>query len=202
MNNIYNKFIKRALDIIMSIIGIIVSTPIVLIISIVLWKKQGRPIFFSQIRMGLNGKEFKIYKFRTMEIKAEQMKDEFTEEEKKEYDEKFKLQNDCRVTEVGKILRKTCLDEIPQLWNILKGDMSLIGPRPIVKEELEKYKEKKERFLSQKPGLIGYWQAYATEDTTYEERVNMELYYVNNVAPLFDLKIFFKSIITIMKKLK
>lgn len=201
MNNIYNKFIKRILDIIMGVIGIIVSIPIGLMISIVLLITQGRPIFFSQIRIGLNGKKFKIYKFRTMDVQAEQMKEEFTEEEKKEYNEKFKLQNDSRVTPVGKFLRKSCLDELPQFWNILKGDMSLIGPRPIVEKELEKYREKKEMFLSQKPGLIGYWQAYANEITSYEERIKMELYYVGNVTFLFDLKLFFKSIIVVVKKM-
>lgn len=201
MNNIYNKFIKRILDIIMGVIGIIVSIPIGLMISIVLLITQGRPIFFSQIRIGLNGKKLKIYKFRTMDVQAEQMKEEFTEEEKKEYNEKFKLQNDSRVTPVGKFLRKSCLDELPQFWNILKGDMSLIGPRPIVEKELEKYREKKEMFLSQKPGLIGYWQAYANEITSYEERIKMELYYVGNVTFLFDLKLFFKSIIVVVKKM-
>lgn len=198
MSNIYNKFIKRILDIIMGVIGIIVSIPIGLIISIILLITQGRPIFFSQIRIGLNGKKFKIYKFRTMEVEAEKMKEKFTEEEKREYNENFKLQNDCRITVAGKFLRNSFLDELPQFWNILKGDMSLIGPRPIVEKELEKYKEKKEKFLSQKPGLIGYWQAYANETTTYRERIKMELYYVDNVTFLFDLKLFFKSIIKVV----
>lgn len=154
MNNIYNKFVKRILDIIMSIIGIVGFIPIVLIISIALWITQGRPIFFSQIRIGLNGKKFKIYKFRTMQVNAEQMKENFTEKEKKEYEENFKLQNDCRVTKVGKFLRKATLDEIPQFWNVLKGDMSLIGPRPIVEKELEKYGKKKRKILKPKTRTI------------------------------------------------
>ena len=200
MNKIYSNFIKRVLDIIIGIVGIIITIPINLIIIIVLWIGQGKPIFFSQIRIGLNGKRFKIYKFRTMKLDAEQLKNEFTIEEKNEYEEKFKLKNDFRITKIGRFLRKTSLDELPQFFNILKGDMTLIGPRPIVEDELEKYENNKSKFLSIKPGLIGYWQAYATPKTTYKERIDMELYYVNNASLKFDIRIFFKSIITVIKK--
>lgn len=199
---IYNKFIKRILDVIISIIGLILSLPITLILVPILYLTQGRPILFSQIRIGLNSKKFKMYKFRTMKKNAENLIENFTEKERKEYEENFKLKNDARVTKIGKVLRKTCIDEIPQFLNILKGDMTLIGPRPIVEKEIEKYNNvDKQKLLKQKPGLIGYWQVYANKNTTYEKRKEMELYYVDNANFFFDIKIFLKSIATIIWKL-
>lgn len=199
---IYNKFIKRILDVIISIIGLILSLPITIILVPILYLTQGRPILFSQIRIGLNSKKFKMYKFRTMKKNAENLIGNFTEKERKEYEENFKLKNDARVTKIGKVLRKTCIDEIPQLLNILKGDMTLIGPRPIVEKEIEKYNNvDRQKLLKQKPGLIGYWQVYANKNTTYEKRKEMELYYVDNANFFFDIKIFFKSIATIIWKL-
>lgn len=198
--NIYIKYIKRLIDVILSAIAILILSPVYVIMMLILYIIQGRPIFFVQKRIGLNSKEFKIYKFRTMKKNAEQLIDNFTEEEKELYEKNYKLKNDKRTTTLGKILRKTSLDELPQFINILKGDMALIGPRPIVEKELEKYKNKKDEFLSVKPGLIGYWQAYSKEDTTYEERIEMELYYIKNESFLFDVRIFFKSITTVIKK--
>ena len=200
MKNYVYLFIKRLMDIIIAITAIIILSPVYLILIIVIRIVQGRPIFFSQVRIGKDGKKFNLYKFRTMENNAEDLIYNFTEEEKEEYNRNFKLIYDSRVTKLGKYLRKTSLDELPQFINILKGEMSLIGPRPIVEKEIEKYGEKKEKFLSVKPGLTGYWQAYATKNTTYTERIEMELYYVDNKSLLFDLKIFFKSIKTVIKK--
>ena len=175
-------------------------SPAYTILILILYLFQGRPIIFEQIRIGLHGKKFKIYKFRTMKIDAEELKNKFTEEEKKEYEENQKLKKDNRVTRIGKFLRRTSLDELPQLWNILKGDMTFTGPRPIVEMELERYQDKKEEFLSLKPGLIGYWQAYSDKSTTYQERMEMELYYVKNESFGFDVKIFLKSIVTVIRK--
>ena len=123
-NKIYNQFVKRFLDIILSILLLIMLSPAYTILILILYLFQGRPIIFEQIRIGLHGKKFKIYKFRTMKIDAEELKNKFTEEEKKEYEENQKLQKDNRVTRIGKFLRRTSLDELPQLWNILKGDMT------------------------------------------------------------------------------
>lgn len=199
---IYDKWIKRILDVIISIIGLILSLPIIIILVPILYFTQGSPILFSQIRIGLNGKKFKMYKFRTMKKNAENLIENFTEKERKEYEENFKLKNDARVTKIGKALRETCIDEIPQFINILKGDMTLIGPRPIVEKEIEKYNNvDKQKLLKKKPGLLGYWQVYANENTTYERRKEMELYYVDNASFFFDIKIFFKSIATITRKL-
>lgn len=199
-NKIYNQFVKRFLDIILSILLLIMLSPAYTILILILYLFQGRPIIFEQIRIGLHGKKFKIYKFRTMKIDAEELKNKFTEEEKKEYEENQKLKKDNRVTRIGKFLRRTSLDELPQLWNILKGDMTFTGPRPIVEMELERYQDKKEEFLSLKPGLIGYWQAYSDKSTTYQERMEMELYYVKNESFGFDVKIFLKSIVTVIRK--
>ncbi len=199
-NKIYNQFVKRFLDIILSILLLIMLSPAYTILILILYLFQGSPIIFEQIRIGLHGKKFKIYKFRTMKIDAEELKNKFTEEEKKEYEENQKLKKDNRVTRIGKFLRRTSLDELPQLWNILKGDMTFTGPRPIVEMELERYQDKKEEFLSLKPGLIGYWQAYSDKSTTYQERMEMELYYVKNESFGFDVKIFLKSIVTVIRK--
>lgn len=141
-----------------------------------------------------------MYKFRTMYQNAEKMIKDFTPEQMKEYKENFKLKDDPRITKVGKFLRKTSLDELPQLINIIKGDLSIIGPRPIVDAELEKYGNNKEKFLSITPGLTGYWQANGRSDTTYEQRMEMELYYVENKSFKLDIQIFFKTIISVLKK--
>ncbi|MCF0149642.1 MAG: sugar transferase, partial [Clostridium sp.] len=116
------------------------------------------------------------------------------------YYENFKLENDPRVTRVGDFLRKTSLDEIPQLLNVLKGDMSLVGPRPIVDGEIEKYGEYFEKFVSVIPGITGYWQANGRSDTTYDERVQMDMYYIDNRSIVLDIKIVFKTIVTVLKK--
>lgn len=189
--------IKRTIDIILSAIGIIVLSPIYIILIATVKIEQGGKIFFSQTRIGKNGKKFKIYKFRTMKENAEQMLEKLTQQQKEEYEKNFKLENDTRVTKLGKHLRKIGLDELPQLWNILKGDMSIVGPRPIVQKELEKYGTNKEKFLSVKPGLTGYWKAYSTKETTYPERIQMELYYVENISLKLDIKIFIKTIYNI-----
>lgn len=200
MKKIYVQVVKRFLDILLSMVLLIGLSPVYGLVFVILYGFQGRPILFEQIRMGLNGKKFKIYKFRTMMENAEELKCEFSEEERKEYQENLKIKKDRRVTKIGKILRRTSLDELPQLYNILKGEMSLIGPRPILEIELARYQEKRGKFLSLKPGLIGYWQAYSKKDTTYEERMKMEIFYVENVSFWFDIKIFFKSILTVIRK--
>ncbi len=117
-----------------------------------------------------------------------------------EFNKNFKLENDPRITKIGGVLRKTSLDEIPQLWNILKGDMSVVGPRPIVKKEILKYGDSFEKVFSVKPGLTGYWQANGRSDTSYEERVAMDIYYINNRSLSLDLKIIIETFISVIKK--
>ena len=192
--------IKRSLDVTLSVIALIILSPIFLRIAAIIKLDSKGPVFFIHKRIGKDGKEIGIYKFRSMVQNAEDMIAEFTEEQKKEFRENYKLQDDPRVTKIGKILRKTSLDELPQILNILKGDLSIIGPRPVIKRELEKYENNKEKFLSVKPGLTGFWAANGRSDTTYSERVQMELYYIDHMSLKMDIKIFFKTIISVIKK--
>ena len=192
--------IKKVIDCILSAIALIVLSPIYLIIAIAVKIDSPGPVFFLHTRIGKDGKIIKIYKYRTMVTNAEELIKQFTPEQMKEYKENFKLENDPRITKVGKFLRKTSLDELPQLMNILKEDLALIGPRPVVKSELEKYGENTEKFLSVTPGLTGNWAASGRSNTTYEERMEMELWYVDNISFITDVKIFFKTIIAVIKK--
>ena len=124
----------------------------------------------------------------------------FTQEQKREFEKNFKLENDPRITKAGNFLRKTSLDELPQLWNIIIGNMSVVGPRPIVEKEIEKYGEYADKLFSVKPGLTGYWQANGRSDTTYEERVQMDMFYIDNCSLLMDIKIILKTFISVIKK--
>lgn len=205
MKNIKSKKIvynatKRILDFMLSLVGLIVLSPIFLIIGILIKIDSKGPVFFKHKRIGKKGKEIFIYKFRTMSENAEDMIANFSEEQMKEYKENYKLKDDPRITKIGKFLRKTSLDELPQILNILKGELSIIGPRPIIDEELEKYGLNKDKFLSITPGLTGYWQANGRSATTYEERMKMELYYIDNKSLKMDMKIFFKTFISVLKK--
>lgn len=192
--------VKRVFDLVISTIGLIILSPIFLILAIIVKLDSKGPVFFAHTRYGKNGKKFKMYKFRTMYENAQDMINDFTPEQMKEWKENFKLQDDPRITKVGNFLRKTSLDELPQIVNIIKGDLSIIGPRPVIEEELEKYGENKEKFLSVTPGLTGYWQANGRSSTTYEQRMEMELYYIDHISPKLDFKIFFKTIDSVIKK--
>ena len=194
------KYVKRFFDFTLSLLGLIVLSPVFLIISILIKKESDGPIFFKHKRIGKNGKEIYLYKFRSMVPNAEALIKKFTPEQMKEFKENFKLENDPRITKIGKWLRKTSLDELPQLINILKGELSIIGPRPVIAEELEKYGNNKEKFLSVTPGLTGYWAANGRSNTTYEQRMQMELFYVDNISFKMDLKVFIKTILSVIKK--
>lgn len=198
--DIYRKYIKRIIDIILSFIALVLLLPIFLLIAICIKTESKGPVFFIHKRIGKNGKKIGLYKFRSMVSNAEELIKQFTPEQMKEYKENFKLENDPRITKVGKFLRKTSLDELPQLLNILKGDLSIIGPRPVIEEELEKYEENKEKFLSVTPGLTGYWAANGRSCTTYEQRMIMELYYIDNMSWKMDVKVFFKTILSVVKR--
>lgn len=194
------KFVKRFFDIVLASIGMIVLSPIFLIISLAIKLESKGPIFFKHTRIGKDGKIIKIYKFRSMVNNAEDMIKEFTPEQMKEYKENYKLTNDPRITKVGKFLRKTSLDELPQLINIIKGDLSIIGPRPVVSDELKKYGTNTRKFLSVTPGLTGYWAANGRSCTSYEQRMQMELFYIDNLSWKMDIKVFFKTIEAVIKR--
>lgn len=192
--------IKRIIDIIVSIVGIAVCFIPALLIALLIKIESPGPAIFIHNRIGQYGKPLPLIKFRSMHQNAEYMIKSFTPEQRAQWEENFKLDEDPRITKVGDFLRRTSLDEIPQLINILKGELSLVGPRPIVEEELDKYGENKEKFLSAKPGLTGYWQAYARSNCSYEQRMEMELHYVDNANLLWDIKIIFATIGTVITK--
>jgi lipopolysaccharide/colanic/teichoic acid biosynthesis glycosyltransferase len=198
-DKIYVK-VKRIIDMVLSLVGLIVLVPVFLVLGITIKLDSKGPVFFKHKRVGKNGKEMYIYKFRTMVKNAEELIKDFSEEELKEFKENYKLKNDKRITRVGNFLRKTSLDELPQILNILKGELSIIGPRPVVEEELEKYGENKHKFLSATPGLTGYWAANGRSATTYEERMKMELHYIDNISLTMDIKVFFQTIKSVIKR--
>ena len=191
--------IKRVIDVILASVALILLSPLFAIIAIAIKIDSKGPVFFAHKRIGKNGKIIKLYKFRSMVINAEELIKSFTPEQMKEYKENYKLTNDPRITKVGKFLRKTSLDELPQLINIINGDLSIIGPRPVVADELEKYGVNKDKFLSVTPGLTGYWAANGRSNTTYEQRMEMELYYIDNLSLKMDIKVFFKTILSVVK---
>lgn len=192
--------IKRTCDIGLSSIGLIILAPIFLLIGIAIKIDSKGPAFFIHKRVGKNGKIIEIYKFRTMYEGSEDMIEKFSKEQTAEYRKNYKLKDDPRVTKIGRFLRKTSLDELPQLINIIKGELSIIGPRPVVQEELEKYGLNAQKFLSVTPGLTGYWAANGRSDTSYEERMEMELFYVENLSFGLDIKIFFKTFGAVIKR--
>ena len=194
------KVVKGIVDLLCSLIGIVILFPLFLIISILIKASSKGPVFFVQERIGINGRKFKLYKFRTMVNNAEDLIASFTPEQKKEWKENFKLVDDPRITKIGKFLRKTSLDEIPQLINIFKGDMSFVGPRPIIDEELLWYGDQKEKLLTLKPGLTGWWAVNGRSNVPYPERCDLELYYVDHFSLYLDIVIIFRTIGAIIKK--
>lgn len=196
---IYN-ILKRLFDLISATCVLILSSPLFLIIAIAVRIDSKGPIFFGHKRLGENGKLISVYKFRSMIPNAKEVFDKFTPEQKIEFEKNFKLEDDPRITKVGDFLRRTSLDELPQLINIIKGNMSVVGPRPIVEKEIEKYGEYANKLFSVKPGLTGYWQANGRSDTTYEERVQMDMYYIDNRSFFLDIKIIIKTVLSVIKK--
>lgn len=192
-------FFKRCFDFLSSLCGIVVFLPFFVILIVLVKLDSKGPAFFGHKRLGQYGDIVKVYKFRTMVINAEELLKKLTPEQKKEFEENFKLENDPRITKLGNFLRKSSLDELPQLFNILIGNMSVVGPRPIVEKELEKYGVYGEKFLSAKPGLTGLWQASGRSDTTYDERVQMDMEYIDKRSFWFDIGIIFKTVGAVVK---
>lgn len=199
---IYLPF-KRLFDILFGIIGVILTIPFILVIKIsYILNKDYSSIFFTHKRIGKNGKEFKMYKFRTMVPNAEELLKEMLKNKKylNEWKEYHKFENDPRITKIGKVFRKLSLDELPQFINILIGDMSLIGPRPLIQEEVDDYKKKKKILLSIKPGLTGWWACHGRSCTSNKQRQDLELYYVKNCSFILDIKTFFLTIVKVLKR--
>ena len=188
---------KRLFDIVVSMIGILFLLPIMVVVKIMnVANNDFNPIFYCQERIGKNGKIFKLYKFRSMVPNADEILFQTLKMDKVaavEYKKNKKFKNDPRITKAGKILRKTSLDELPQLLNVLKGDMSLIGNRPYLPREKEDMIEFYDDIIKTKPGITGYWQVNGRSDTTFRKRLELESFYSKNCSLKLDIKIFFKT---------
>ena len=195
-----NRWAKRLFDLIATIGGSLLIAPVLLLLAIIVGIDNKGRIIFAHRRVGRNGKLFPCYKFQSMVPNAQSRLEEYlakNPEARKEWEESFKLTNDPRVTKLGAILRKTSLDELPQLWNVLMGDMSLVGPRPIVTKEIERYGDYIREYYMVPPGITGMWQVNGRSDTTYEERVAMDTWYVRNWSVWIDLVYLFKTVKTV-----
>ena len=183
--------VKRIFDLLVSLAAVIVLSPVLLGIALAIRLEDGGSVLYRAKRVGRYGKPVTVYKFRSMRLHADRLEDMLTPEELAEYHKNYKLTNDPRVTKVGALLRKTSLDELPQLFNILMGQLSLVGPRPVLREETELYGEKRSLLLSCKPGLTGLWQSRGRSNVTYENgrRQEMELQYVRERSLWLDFKI-------------
>lgn len=183
---IYEKYIKRPQDFICALAAIIVLSPVILITAVLVRNKLGSPVLFKQERPGKDGKIFKLYKFRTMT----DQRDENGE----------LLSDEVRLTRFGRILRSTSLDELPELFNILKGDMAVVGPRPLLVRYLERYSEHQARRHEVRPGFTGYAQVNGRNSITWEDKFDKDVYYVDNISFLMDWKIIFLTVKTVLKR--
>lgn len=190
---------KRGFDLSVAALLIIGLLPLFIIVALAVKLTSKGPVFFRHRRIGFGGKEFYCLKFRTMVSNAEQLLLN-NPEMKNLFDQKFKIDDDPRVTRLGQFLRCTSLDELPQLFHVIEGKMSLIGPRPIIEREREKYSIYIGKLLSVRPGLSGLWQVAGRSETTYAERVLLDMYYIDHRGIAMDLRIFFKTFAAVIKK--
>ena len=201
---IIEKIVKRIIDIIGGLIGIITLIPLSIVIYIAnLLSKDKGPLFYCQERIGKDGKIFKMYKYRSMVVGADEKLLKYLEENeeaRKEYKEYKKLKNDPRVTKVGNFIRKTSLDEFPQFINVLKGNMSLVGPRPYLPREKEEMGKYYDCIIKLKPGITGYWQIAGRSDVTFEDRLKMDYDYNKNKSLKTDFKLLIKTVLNVVKK--
>ena len=191
-----NRYIKTIFDYVLTITGTIAISPILIVIALWIYKDSPGPVIFKHRRIGKNGKEFNCYKFRSMCIDAKEKLEELLKNDpqaKAEWEKDFKLKNDPRITKSGAFLRKTSLDELPQIFNVLKGEMSLVGPRPIIRDEIARYGEYIGDYLMVKPGITGMWQVSGRSDIDYKERVLLDSWYTRNWSVWLDVTLLFKT---------
>ena len=190
------KIVKRVFDIAASSLGLLVLSPIFLVVSFRV-ARDGGSVFYGHERLGKGGKPFKCLKFRSMHVDSQRLLQELLAENlgaREEWERDFKLKDDPRITKVGKFIRETSIDELPQLINVLKGEMSLVGPRPIIQEELDRYGDYRQFYLRVRPGITGLWQVSGRSDTSYEERVGLDVWYTQNWSLVYDVAILVKTI--------
>lgn len=193
MKKIVYSIFKRTMDIVGSTIGIILLSPVFLIVAILIKLDSKGKVLFSQRRVGLNGKEFEIYKFRSMVEDAEELK-KLLKDKNEMSGPMFKIKEDPRITKVGKFIRKTSIDELPQLLNVLKGEMSLVGPRPSLPSEVKNFEPWMLKRLEVKPGLTCYWQVSGRNNISFNEWMELDIKYVNEGNILLDIRLIFKTI--------
>lgn len=191
-------FVKRLFDIVLSVIGLIVLSPIMVIIAYKIKKEDGGPIFYKQIRVGRNGHHFKMYKFRSMVINADQLLGKLKDQNEVD-GAMFKMKHDPRITVIGHFIREHSLDELPQLVNVLKGDMSLVGPRPPLPSEVLQYTKYDKQRLYVLPGCTGLWQATERNDVGFNEMVKLDLKYIKNASLKEDFLIILKTLTILIK---
>lgn len=188
----YKRFLKRGLDLSLAIIALPFWLVLLIVVAPVIYFQDRGSIFYNALRLGKDGKVFKMYKFRSMKMNAPDIRNEDGST--------FNAEDDIRLIPFGKILRKTSIDETPQLLNILKGDMSIIGPRPDLPEHRDLYEDNEERKLEVKPGITGYNQAYFRNTITWKERIQNDIYYIDHLSFWLDVKIFFQTIASVLKQ--
>ncbi|MFM2484500.1 undecaprenyl-phosphate galactose phosphotransferase WbaP [Celerinatantimonas yamalensis] len=199
---ISSKMVKRAFDIVVSSILLILFSPLFVYLTCKI-RRDGGPATYGHERIGYRGRAFKCLKFRSMVINSQAVLAELLANDPQaqaEWDKDFKLKNDPRITSIGQFIRKTSLDELPQLWNVFKGEMSLVGPRPIVEEELKRYHDDVEYYLMVKPGMTGLWQVSGRNDTSYANRIYFDSWYVKNWSLWYDIAILFKTAKVVIAK--
>ena len=191
-SSVFYEAAKRVMDIVLSFIGLVLLSPILLLVSLFIKIDSKGPIFFKQKRIGINGTEFEMFKFRSMVVNAEELKARL--EEKNEMSgPMFKIADDPRITKVGRFIRKTSIDELPQLWNVIKGDMSLVGPRPSLPKEVAQFEPWMRKRFEVKPGLTCFWQVGGRNNIDFEEWMKLDIKYVKERSLLLDAKLIFKT---------
>jgi len=191
--SLFYLFCKRMMDMVAAILALILLSPMLIVVAILIKIESDGPIIFKQERVGLRGKYFNIYKFRSMVINAEKLKKKL-ESQNEMSGPMFKIKNDPRVTRVGRFIRKTSIDEFPQFLNVLKGEMSLVGPRPSLPNEVEKFEPWMLKRLTIKPGLTCYWQVSGRNNIGFQEWMKMDICYVNKRNLWIDIKLIFKTL--------
>jgi Undecaprenyl-phosphate galactose phosphotransferase WbaP len=196
-----HQAVKRVIDILASFALLLLLAPAMAVIALLIRREAKAPIFYAQNRLGRDGRTFRMWKFRSMLPDSAALLEELLRNDpaaRAEWEANHKLRNDPRITSLGSILRKTSLDELPQLWNVLKGDMSLVGPRPIVNDEIVKYGEGYDFYKRVVPGLTGLWQVSGRSETTYDERVGLDIYYVRNWSPWLDVYLLARTVTVVL----
>lgn len=199
----WQRILKRFMDVTLVLLSLPLMLPIFAALAFIIKTNSKGPIFYSSSRWGLNGKEFQAWKFRSMVVDADRILQEHLEKDDKlreEWDQNLKLKDDPRITSVGRILRNTSLDELPQLWNVLIGDMSLVGPRPILGDEIPRYGQVYDLYKSVVPGITGLWQISGRNNTTYEERLGYVSFYVRQWSPWLDIYILIRTVVTVLAR--